>query len=187
MSSIILIAKPLNNQAHFSAKHCFFYLLLFIICSYSSNLSAKEACKKYANRLDKIQIAQRSGHSLKQSNRLNQQERLIREKWWQCKNSSQRIKKTTKKTAKKQNKKRTKKIKTRYSASLSKVANPFKTSQAIVITEKYQGEKKFAWLKYYQQPQKCRRPKNLAVFAVCSEDKQHQRQVFEQNYQTNSG
>jgi hypothetical protein len=155
---------------------------LLVICSYSSSLSAKDVCKKYENRLEKIQVAQRQGHSLKRSNRLNEQERLMRETWWQCKNSPEKLKKSAKKTTKKKYKKHHKKVKTASSISSSKAATPFKTSQAIVFKEKFQGDKKFAWLKFYLQPQQCQRPQNLAVFAFCAEDKQHQRQVFEQSY-----
>jgi hypothetical protein len=62
------------------------------------------------------------------------------------------------------------------------VTSPFKTNKTIVIKSKYQGNKKQAWIKFYQQPSQCNRPKSLAVFASCSEDKQAQRINFEQEY-----
>jgi hypothetical protein len=157
-----------------------------VISCYSSNLFAKNVCEKYENRLNKIQVAQRQGHSLKRSNSLNEQERLMREKWWQCKKSPAKFKKSTKKTAKKKYhkpyKKQNKKVKTAYSTSSNQAVSPFKTSQDIVFKERFQGDKKLAWLKYYQQPLLCQRPKNLAVFASCAEDKQYQRQAFEHFY-----
>ena len=58
----------------------------------------------------------------------------------------------------------------------------FNQDSAIVIKSKYQGNKKLAWLQFYQQPIKCQRPKNINMFAFCSEDKIQQRDAFEQQY-----
>jgi len=58
----------------------------------------------------------------------------------------------------------------------------FNQDSAIVIKSKYQGNKKLAWLQFYQQPIKCQRPKNINMFAFCSEDKLQQRNAFEQQY-----
>jgi len=68
-----------------------------------------------------------------------------------------------------------------------KAGTPFKTSHAIVLKSKYQGDKKRAWLAFYQQPKRCQQPKSLQVFALCSEDKQTQRISFEQKYNQGSG
>ena len=58
----------------------------------------------------------------------------------------------------------------------------FNQTSAIVIKSKYQGKKKFAWLAFYQQPTQCKRPKSMAVFAYCSENKLQQQSEFEKSY-----
>jgi len=150
--------------------------LLFI----STNSYSKNACEKQLNKLHKIQVKQRQGHSLKRSNTLNEQEHNARKKWWQCKTSPT-------KAIKKNNKSKSKTIvKTKQTAikkyqPMYKAPN-FKSSGAISVKEKYKGKKNYAWLSYYQQPKECKRPKKLSVFVRCTEDRQAQQLKFEQSY-----
>ena len=46
----------------------------------------------------------------------------------------------------------------------------FNQHRAIVIKAKYQGDKRAAWRKFYQQPAQCQQPKTLQFFAYCNED-----------------
>ena len=161
--------------------------LLFILLCFSTGSYSKEACKKQLNKLHHIQAKQREGHSFKRSNTLNDQERKARKNWWQCKKSP--TKKRSKKKVKKKKKPRQIKLRKTIYSSLDKSpakkvkAPEFRSSGVISIKEKFQGKKKYAWLEYYQQPEKCKRPKNLSMFAYCSEDRQMQQLNFEQSYQ----
>jgi hypothetical protein len=51
-----------------------------------------------------------------------------------------------------------------------------------VIKAKYQGDKRAAWRKFYQQPTQCQQPKTLKTFAYCAENKLQQQALFEQDY-----
>jgi len=158
---------------------------------------AKKRCKPLLEKLHNVQAMQRKGYSLKRGQSLRAKEDKARDKWWQCEHSSRFAKDNRKKGAKKGAKKGSKKNKQAKKYQSNKVAvrkpkrispanrtvvAPFSRSGAIVIKSKYQGDKKFAWLDFYQQPNKCQRPKNLTVFAACSEDKQAQQLMFEQQY-----
>ncbi|MCJ8318981.1 MAG: hypothetical protein MJK12_05065 [Colwellia sp.] len=148
--------------------------LLFI----SINSYGKNICEKQLNKLHKIQIKQRQGHSLKRSNTLNAQEHKARKQWWECTTSPS---KTTKKRTKSKSKKKTTQSAVNVYKVKAKVPS-FKSSGAIIVKEKYKGKKNFAWLNYYQQPEACKRPKKLSVFARCTEDRQAQQLKFEQTY-----
>ena len=152
----------------------------------------KQACKKYLDKLHKVQAKQRTGHSLKQSNKLREQENSAREVWWQCEKSDNKKNKkiSAKKSAKKTVKSSVKpqKIAKNSSPSLATTLkrapgniSPFASSTAIEIKAKYQGQQQLDWLAFYQQPKKCYRPENLKIFAACVEDKRHQQVLFEQN------
>jgi len=139
---------------------------------------AKQRCKPLLKKLHNIQAMQRNGYSSQRGMSLRAREDKARDKWWQCEQGRDgKAKKKTKKKSKKQRAiyKQTRQIKI-------PAGTPFKTTNVIVIKSKYQGNKKQAWLNFYQQPAQCNRPKSLAVFASCSEDKQAQRINFEQVY-----
>jgi hypothetical protein len=168
-------------------------LYLLIFCTLAlvvSPVQAKKRCKPLLEKLHNVQAMQRSSYSLKRGQSLRAKEDKARDKWWACEHSSRftktkgkkNSKKSNKKTRKKKNKKTVKyKKKRKYQMKKGSEA-PFRNSSAIVIKSKYQGNKKFAWLAFYQQPVECQRPKKLAVFAACSEDKQAQQVKFEQQY-----
>ena len=144
---------------------------------------AKTRCKPLLEKLHNIQAMQRSGYSSKRGVSLRAREDKARDKWWQCETGRS-------KKANKKNKKQSKS--TNYRTKITKIKNvkgktlkagtPFKTSNAVVIKSKYKGDKNRAWLEFYQQPTRCHRPKNLQVFASCSENKQNQREDFENVY-----
>ena len=148
-------------------------LLLFIPES-----EAKKRCKPLLEKLHNVQAMQRNGYSVKRGISLRAREDKARDKWWQCekgldgKTKNKKKGKSTKKSA----------ADKRYTSKKISAGTPFKTTNAIVIKSKYQGNKKQAWIKFYQQPAQCNRPKSLAIFASCSEDKQAQRINFEQQY-----
>jgi len=148
-----------------------------------AEVSAKKRCQPLLTKLQNVQALQRQGHSAKRSQSLRLREEKARDNWWQCENSSRQYKKKTR--TKKSEKSDVASYQTKLSARSKKeikAGTPFKTSQAIVITSKYQGKKKQAWLAYYQQPERCLRPKTLQVFAFCSEDKHSQRLAFDKLY-----
>lgn len=155
------------------------YLFISVLFGFTPDLSAKEACKKHLNKLHKIQDKQRKGHSLKSSNELNQQETAAIKEWRKCENTT---------IDKKKKKKKKNNTVTPIKNSTSKLITDNNTRstlynfETIIVKEKYEGEKKFAWLNFYQQPGKCKQPKDLHVFAFCAEDKQNQQTSFEQSY-----
>ncbi len=161
-------------------------VLFVIMCFvFTPTVTAKKRCKPLLEKLHKVQALQRSGYSKNKGMSLRKREDKARDKWWQCENGKVKPKKKSKRKSKKKsntyksvNRMRSKIIDTNKAGE----ATPFKTNNAIVLKSKYQGKKKRAWLKYYQQPNQCRRPKNLAMFAFCSEDKQMQRIKFEKSY-----
>jgi len=157
-----------------------------------SIVEAKKRCKPLLEKLHNIQSMQRSGYSSKRGASLRAREDKARDSWWQCETgrgkNTKKAKKSKKKGGSKTTSYRGKKTKTKkIKARKLKAGTPFKTSNVIVIKSKYQGDKKRAWLAFYQQPRRCQQPKNLQVFALCSEDKQTQRIAFEQKYSQGSG
>lgn len=160
------------------------FMLMIILCFlFSPVVEAKKRCKPLLEKLHNIQALQRNGHSAKQGLSLRGREDKARDQWWQCENGRNKTKGKSKKKVK--NKSRAasdnnqpKRIKSHKLTA----GTPFKTSNAIVIKSKYEGDKKQAWLKYYQQPDKCVRPKSLAIFAFCSENKQMQQTNFDKQY-----
>ncbi len=158
-----------------------FVLIISVCFVFSPTAASKKRCKPLLEKLHNIQALQRSGYSAKRGASLRGREDKARERWWQCENGRGKIKKETKnkKVSEKANyQAKTKSVKSKK----IQAGTPFKTSNAIVIKSKYQGNKKQAWLKYYQQPSKCVLPKSLSVFAFCSENKQIQRTDFEKQY-----
>jgi hypothetical protein len=158
--------------------------------AYSPTSFAKKRCKPYQEKLHNIQTMQRKGHSLKRGESLRIKEDKAREKWWKCEHSSKTKFQAQygggKKKTKKVKNKKTVKNKTYYTkinkASSNSKKTTFNQSSAIVIKSKYQGSKKQDWLTFYNQPIKCQRPKNISVFAYCSEYKMQQQSEFEKNY-----
>jgi hypothetical protein len=162
-----------------------FVLLTIIIYLFSPVTLAKKRCKPLLEKLHHIQSLQRKSYSVKNGVSLRIREDKARDLWWQCENSTSKAKKKLQK--KKKNSQTIKKSnntsqKKRFKRKKIKAGIPFKTSNAIVIKSKYKGDKKQAWFKYYQQPNRCIRPKNLSEFAFCSENKQVQRADFERHY-----
>ncbi|WP_114326753.1 hypothetical protein [Candidatus Colwellia aromaticivorans] len=157
-------------------------LLIFIssLLLFTSVSEAKKRCKPLLEKLHNIQAMQRSGYSSPRGLSLRAREDKARDKWWQCEQGAKN-KKKTKSKGKKSSKNKSSYSKTAYKKTPA--GTPFKTNNVIVIKSKYQGNKKQAWLKFYQQPTQCNRPKSLAVFASCSENKQVQRINFEQEYE----
>lgn len=164
-----------------------FVPLIIVLLLISPVTAAKKRCKPLLEKLHNIQALQRSGNSSKRSISLRNREDKARDNWWQCEQG--RSKKTKKKEKKKRDSKtasyptKGKNTKTKSPKSRKITAStPFNTSHAIVIKSKYQGDKKRAWLRYYQQPNQCIRAKSLSVFAACSENKQTQGAEFEKQY-----
>lgn len=153
---------------------------------FSPASSAKKRCKPLLEKLRNIQSLQRSGYSQKKGVSLRKREDNARDKWWQCENGrAKKEKNNTKGSAKASNRKNKKNSNSAVKRKIvinDSTVTPFKTTDAVVIKSKYHGEKKRAWLTFYQQPEGCSRPKNLAVFASCSENKQKQRADFEKSY-----
>jgi hypothetical protein len=162
-------------------------LIIFIsaLLLFTSVSEAKKRCKPLLERLHNIQAMQRNGYSSQRGLSLRKKEDKARDKWWQCEQGRGRKAKTKTKSKVKGKSKNSQTSVTYKQNSQVKIlaGSPFKTNNVIVIKSKYQGHKKQAWIKFYQQPAQCNRPKSLAVFASCSEDKQAQRSDFEQKYE----
>jgi hypothetical protein len=168
-----------------------FLLNILIIGLLVSPVQAKKRCKPLLDKLHNVQAMQRTGYSLKRGETLRKKEDKARDKWWQCEHSSRFSEGKTKK--KKKSKKNRVKARTtrenRVHTSSKNVyltkkitATPFAGSESIVIKSKYHGKMKFAWLDFYQKPNKCQRPSSLSVFASCNEDKRAQQLTFEDHY-----
>lgn len=174
------------------SSHCAIFILLVIILSYSTTLQAKKRCKPFLEKLHKVQAQQRNGYSLKRGQSLRAKEDKARDKWWQCEHMSLakfkaqfggKNKKAKKGKKKKSVKYAYKKVNKRKSqADASKTIATFNQGSAIVVKAKYQGDKRLAWSQFYQRPSQCISPKNLNVFAYCSENKLQQQNQFDQEY-----
>jgi len=147
--------------------------------------AGKKQCQPYLKKLHTIQSLQRQGHSLKSSNSLNKRENKARDRWWQCEQGKLPVKGKKKSKNKKKIKKGKIKPLLDFDSSDKKVT-PFATQKSLTFKGKYQGEKLFSWLKYYQQPAVCIRPKTTKKFAYCMEDKLEQQSVFEKEYDVNN-
>lgn len=141
-------------------------------------MATKKACQPYLDKLRNIQAKQRVGHSNKKGRSLVKQEAKFRDKWWQCQ-QGKLVTKNKKGKSKVKNKVVTNKTNTK---ELYKHYQPNMTNQ-LVLKAKYQGQQQQDWLDYYQQPNKCKRPKSTKVFAYCIEDEQQQQLKFERQYQ----
>ena len=165
------------------------YLLSVLMCTlmFISSAHAKKRCQALKQKLYDIQAQQRAGYSNKRGQSLRQREDKAREKWWQCENPSYGRDKRKKLSKSSKKKSQTKLVNTSQSRKKSYQAikindSPFANNSNIQVKTAYQGEKKHAWLRFYQRPSKCHKPKNLSTFAYCSENKQQQRLAFEQVY-----
>lgn len=165
------------------------YLIVVVFCNalLITSVHAKKRCQALKDKLYNIQAQQRSGYSNKRGQSLRLREDKAREKWWQCEHPSYGRDKRKKLSKSSKQKSKTKLAKTSQLRKKSYQAikindSPFASNTNIQLTTAYQGEKKHAWLRYYQRPSKCHKPKNLAMFAFCSENKQQQRLAFEQVY-----
>jgi hypothetical protein len=169
-------------------------LMLF----YASFLATagKKNCQGYRQKLDNIQAQQRQANTHKRSHSLSSKEAKARDRWWRCETGKLKAKSKAKgKSKSKQEKKSKQKVasqqtknKTRsQSAALklyknSKALVPFASNNPLVMRSKYQGEKLWAWLVFYQPAKKCARPKSIQDFALCVEDKRSQQTKFEKSY-----
>ncbi len=157
--------------------------IVVLLLLFSPTIEAKKRCKPLLEKLHNIQAMQRNGYSSSRGASLRGREDKARDRWWQCetgRNKSKNKKKSKKKATSKKSgyRRNVKSIKNKR----IKAGTPFKTSNTIVIKSKYQGDKKRAWLAFYEQPKRCQQPKNLQIFAFCSENKQTQRKGFEKEY-----
>ena len=142
-----------------------------------SSSQAKARCKPLLQKLQNIQAMQRHGYSLKKGISLRKREDKAREKWWQCE-QGRGNQKTKKKVAK--SKRPTAKLSGKNKPNkLAKVKPSDFSGSSVIARQKYQGSELQQWLKFYQQPKQCQRPKSLAIFADCAEDKQQQMHNFE--------
>ena len=162
-----------------------FVLIIIIIVLFCPVTSAKKRCKPLLEKLHHIQSLQRNVHSAKSGLGLRNREDKARTLWWQCENGIRQEQqkseqKNKQKSAVKQRNSSHSTQRKKYRAI--KAGTPFSTHTAIVIKSKYQGKKKQAWHKFYQQPPQCVKPQNLTQFAFCSENKQAQQQAFERSY-----
>lgn len=170
-----------KDEYMFPIKLTIFISVLVLVTPVSE---AKKRCKPLLEKLHNIQAIQRNGYSSKRGVSLRTKEDKARDNWWKCEKGRQTKEKKKRKNKKySKNKRKQSGMVSKKRVSLNKAASmPFKTNNAVVIKSKYRGIKKQAWLKFYQQPTHCNRPKSLAVFAACSENKQAQRINFEQEY-----
>jgi hypothetical protein len=163
-------------------------ILLLVCCSIclvSTTSEAKKRCRPLLEKLHNVQTLQRNGYDLKKGKALRKREDKAREKWWQCERSSsfKKSKKLKSKSKKNKNKTRKKsKKREKTSKKFKNVPAPFSNNKTIEVRSKYPREKLFSWLNYYQRPEGCHKPKDLATFAFCSEDKLSQQGRFEQQY-----
>ena len=178
---------------YFTSLTVVYAAIVAVLLTFSTVSSAKKRCKPLLEKLHNIQATQRKSYSLKRGQTLRAKEDKARDKWWQCENSSLASFKSKYGTKKKKSKKKSKKkvlaSKSTYYTKMNKeILNSskqritFNQDSVIVIKAKYQGDKRLAWLQFYQQPMKCQSPKNLNVFAYCTEDKLQQQGLFEQKY-----
>ncbi len=162
-------------------------LAVFYFC-FTTQALAKKRCKALQVKLHNIQEMQRNAHSLKRGKILRKKEEKAREKWWQCEHPSyHKQKKTKSKKKKHETIKSSKRLnplaKSKKKNNKKKWVNaPFSRTNAIGVKSSYEGNKKYAWQRFYQQPVKCKNPKNLNVFTFCSDDKHKQKVDFEQQY-----
>ena len=160
-------------------------ILIITLLLFTSVSEAKKRCKPLLEKLHDIQAMQRNSYSSQRGVSLRTKEDKARDKWWQCEQGrGRKAKKKTKSKAKGKSNNSQSRTKNKQNLPVEiSAGSPFKTNNVIVIKSKYQGNKKQAWIKFYQQPTQCNRPKSLSVFAFCSEDKQAQRSDFEQEYE----
>lgn len=159
-------------------------VICFITLFSNGAIAGKKRCKSLLVKLQNIQAQQRQGYSAKKGASLQARLEKMRDKWWQCENTSKysQSKKKQKKKIK-LHKAINKRVKTNtYTSNSHKVVKPFTTSQAIVIKSRFKGKKQQAWLNYYQQPKKCNRAKTTQVFAFCVENKAIQQDEFVRQY-----
>jgi hypothetical protein len=171
-------------------------LMLMLFYASFSATAGKKKCQGYRQKLDNIQAQQRQANTHKRSHSLSSKEAKARDRWWRCETGKLKAKSKAKgKSKSKQEKKSKQKVaskktknKTRsQSAGLklyknSKALVPFASNNPLVMRSKYQGEKLWAWLVFYQPAKKCARPKSIQDFALCVEDKRSQQTKFEKSY-----
>jgi len=155
----------------------FSLILLYLPVSYAG----KSQCRPYLDKLRNVQSQQRQGHSFKQGESLNKRETKARKKWWQCERGLLKINKSRKKRKQEKTKVAKKYQLPSYTqkAGVKLNQSPFQTANALVIKSRYQGKQLQAWLKYYQQPKQCMRPKTTKQFAFCVENRRLQQMSFE--------
>ena len=180
-----------NSQGHWPAIYRyagFFILTIAMTFLLPKSVHAKERCKKHLSKLHQIQVMQRQGNTLKRSQSLRKKEEKARKSWWQCEQSNTKSKAKKKRKDKKKKVKKANQNRYKLKKNVKQKAGitPFKTNRAIVLKNssesQYSVKKKQAWFTFYQKPKRCLKPKNFNVFAYCTEHRQQQRKVFEQQY-----
>jgi hypothetical protein len=163
------------------------FIALILIATLNSDLvSAKSSCDKYAHKVNQQQAKQRFGYSAKQGQKLDRQLDSARELWRRCENTpdaSQKKKRKRVTTVNKQGTIDNSQPLTLPQSTSRHTSSPFATSNAIVLSNKYQGNKLAQWQRFYQRPQQCARPKTTQIFAACLADREQQQTAFEQQYQ----
>jgi hypothetical protein len=163
-------------------------LMLMLFYASFSATAGKKNCQGYRQKLDNIQAQQRQANTHKRSHSLSSKEAKARDRWWRCETGKLKAKsKQEKKSKQKVANKKTKNKTGSQSAALklyknSKTLVPFASNNPLVMRSKYQGEKLWAWLVFYQPAKKCARPKSIQDFALCVEDKRSQQTEFEKSY-----
>ena len=153
-----------------------FCLLAFLI---SYQLCAKEDCQEYFEKLQHIQLLQKTKHSASTSVSLHKREQEAFDKWQACKKG-----KLNTKTSNKKAKPSLEEAQRQKQEKIVKLmpGSAFSSKKDIVLKGKYQGAMQQAWLDYYKQPDHCYTPKNTQVFAQCMEDRIRQQALFEVAY-----
>ena len=141
----------------------FFYLAsTMMLIAYSGTVHAKKRCKPFLEKLHAVQSQQRNGHSAKRGQTLRAKEEKARDKWWQCEHMSlAKFKAKNGGSKNKVKKKPTKYVdKVKFQAKEKpailtyNAENTFNQGSPIELKSKYQGQKKLAWLQFYQRQSK---------------------------------
>ncbi|SEK94900.1 hypothetical protein SAMN05216262_10469 [Colwellia chukchiensis] len=166
-------------------------LTMLLLFTAFSTLAGKKQCQKYRKKLDNVQALQRQANSLKRSNSLSRRESKARDTWWRCETGKLKAKTQQKTKQKKQRNGKQKhtyalarksapvKLRSNTAHNTQRKLVPFASQGAVVVRAPYQGEKLQAWLAFYRPQKFCAKPKTLAVFSRCVEDRRRQQSIFE--------
>ncbi len=157
--------------------------VLLCLCVSVSVFAGKRRCKVLFDKMHGIQVQQRNGYSVKKGISLQKRADNAQVKWWRCENTLNKGYVGKKKASSRKKNKRKIKITKSSSIKINKRVKPvFSDAKIVVIKSRFHGLKQQAWLDYYQQPERCRHPKNSQVFAFCVENRMQQQQKFARQY-----